>query len=126
MTITYSTTLNLKPEYYNDYFQTIDSSEDIYDLLLENKLGNIVEVKSFVSDTNILKIFKLVHAGLVQSDVIKILNFYELNKQRAFLVYIKSVGNFVNCIFSSPPKVTLVNSVMRTIEVGLAEIPALI
>jgi hypothetical protein len=122
VTITYDTTIIAQPEYFDNFSQSIEGEEVIQDRLLTNSIGSVFSSKSFIQNGNVLRGFKLVHNALTNNEVNNLYYHYEFNKQRTFLVYIKSVGDYVRCIYAAPPAININITDLRRAEVELLEV----
>lgn len=126
MTITYTSTHTVYPEYYNTYPQIIESTEEIVDNLQTiTGAGGRFENQSYVDTEYLYHKFKLVHYGLSDTQANNIISHYSIFKDMAFSVYIKSVSAYVICMYLGPPLITYIGTGVKTIEVDLVEMPQL-
>lgn len=122
MTITYTATHTVYPEYYNTYPQIIESTEEILDNLQTlTGAGGRFENQSYVDSEYLCHKFKLIHYGISDTQATNLINHYETFKDMAFSVYIKSVSAYIVCMYLGPPLVNYIGSNVKSVEVDLLE-----
>lgn len=128
-TIAPSPTIVEGQSYPTNYTQSVESSEDIYDDVIQDRtFAGIIKTRSLVPVTYIKKVFTVVHPALTLAQKQWLLDYYKTNRDSTFAFQWKAeaTGDDEYAVYSvkfiTQPKFTIIGGTWWKATVQLAEV----
>ncbi len=108
---------------YPDFAQSLESSEEIYDEILQDRTtAGKLKTRSLIPIDNIKRVFTVIHPAVSLADKTTIQDYYKVNRDTAFTFTWHADNTEYYVQFTSQPKYTILGGMFWRVETYLAEV----